>query len=150
MPEIIWTPEKKDLARKACREWEGTPHAHHMAAKGMGIDCVHFVVKVLEAAGFAHCRMIPPYSRNIGYRGALEKITEQFSSHVPVDRVQFPYEFGDVLLFDSSVNINHCAILIDNEVWHSLYRHPVGGYPFDDFKSKIRLGLRLKSEEGER
>lgn len=141
---MIWTEERKQLAREACAYWQGTPHAHWMRNHGIGIDCIHFVVDVLERAGVANDIEIPRYSNNIGMKGADEKLIKEFSDRFPVEIVKEPYEFGDILIFDPRISINHIALLIDGMVWHSLAKQAVDVYPFDNYKRAVRGAMRLK------
>lgn len=47
----------------ACaRSWIGTPWHHHACVKGVGVDCVHLIVGVLDELGIPRPD-IPPYDR---------------------------------------------------------------------------------------
>lgn len=141
----IWTDERKDKARAACKFWQGTSHSHWMRIPNVGIDCIHFVVDVMERAGAIEKADIPRYHDNLGHKGADEKLIGEFTMRAPVVIVTVPYEFGDILVFKTNININHVAILIDGLVWHSLAGRHVDCYPFQEFAKMIRCGLRLNS-----
>jgi cell wall-associated NlpC family hydrolase len=144
---MIWTEEKKQLARDRCRYWDGTPHHHWMAVHGVGIDCIHFVVDVLIYAGVIPQTAIPQYHANLGRSGAEQKLIKEFSERAPVDLVGPPYQFGDLLVFNPRIGTNHVALLIDNEVWHSQVRIGVLNHPFVDFKKSILKAMRLTEED---
>lgn len=139
----MWTSEQKDRARIACQKWVGTPHIHATRLPGIGVDCVHFVVDVLEEAGVIPKSDIPNYPRNIALRGAEEKLIAEFSSRVKVEVVREKYSFGDCLIFDASMGTNHVGILIDGIIWHSLVKGGVINHPFSEYRNSIRGAMRL-------
>ncbi len=142
---MIWTEERKQAAREACRYWQGTPHAHWMRIHGVGVDCIHFVVDVLEKSGaIPGGTEIPKYHDNIGFKGAEEKLIKEFSDRIPVTVVDAPYEFGDILIFNPKLSINHIALFIDGMIWHSIAQQAVDVYPFADYQKVIRGAMRLK------
>jgi cell wall-associated NlpC family hydrolase len=140
----MWDEEMKQKAREACHYWQGTPHAHWMRQRGIGVDCIHFVVDVLERAGAIGPAEIPRYSPNIGFRGAEQKLIKEFSDRVPLDLVKQPFQFGDIVIFDPKLSTNHVALFIDGMLWHALAGQAVNVYPFDDFRRTARGAMRLK------
>lgn len=141
---MIWTEDQKEKARATCLMWQGTPHRHWMRLPGVGVDCVHFVVDVLEKAGVAEQIQIPRYAANVGRKGAEDILLREFAKFIAFDVVTENYQFGDILFFEPRLGINHVAILIDNMIWHALGTRAVDVNPFDDWKRSVKGAMRIK------
>lgn len=100
--------------------WLGTPYHHHQRVKGLGVDCVHFLCAVYEAAGVA-----PP--TDPGHYPQFWHLHQ--SEEVYADRLDTQFERtsnplpGDVVLFKFGRTHSHSGIVLpDGWVVHALAR----------------------------
>lgn len=145
----IWTPERITLAQAELERWAGTPHRNRMAKPGVGIDCIHFVFKVANAAGIAPTFEMPYYNVRWGVGRAfnvLERvITKCF--HVESIRDRCQWKPGDMVIFQVGEHSNHIGLLWHQHglgVWHAQTGKGVIFSPLnDEIKKTVQVCLRF-------
>ena len=144
----IWTPERQALAIAEAHSWIGTRWRHWQSVKGRGVDCVHFVVAVVRAAGLLPDTFtVPSYARNVGMWEKSDGIADAIRAcpgvmvaNVSLDAV----EFGDVLVFQDGDCSSHVAILLaDGLLWHSLSGTGVVNGQFKFWRSRLKEAFRI-------
>lgn len=141
---MIWTPERKEKALAECHAWHGTRHVNRLAIKGVGIDCVQFVWKVLAAAEIVPFGFVPPYSTEEGLFSPSDKLQRVICHvlHHEIAEVESS-TFGDVVLFKTGGRTAHCGFFADGEVWHSLAGRCVTRSPWLLWRRKADLLIRV-------
>lgn len=125
---IPWTAEAAAGAESCCQLYRGTPHMQRRAVPGRGVDCVQFVVAVLQAAGILPAFRWPQYRQDIGLhlnRNQLgDLMREVFHAEtVPID--EWDPRTGDVGIFRCGRTSNHCGIVVGGRFWHVTVAAPV-------------------------
>lgn len=144
----VWTPERQALAIAEAESWRGTKHAHRIASRGRGIDCIRYVVRILVASGVVEPTAVPTYPLAWGYASAENKIGNAFLAccdavRIPVDDWQ--PAFGDVCIWKSGQNSNHCGIFLDGSIWHVSTNSPAAPAPLETTRRRLQEAIRLES-----
>lgn len=145
---MIWTPEQQAAARVEAESWRGTRHAHRIAARGRGIDCIRYVVRILVAAGVVEDTTVPTYPTSWGLAGSENKIGAAFLACCDADRVPIDVwqpEFGDICIWKVGRNSNHCGIYLGRDVWHVSTNSPAGPLVLESAKRRMQEAIRLRS-----
>ena len=139
------TPEAIAKLRAEAPTWKGTPHRNYMSLKGIGTDCVHFVVMMYKAAGLVTPDYkIPAYSPNEGLHNASTRIQEIVRGAFEVQEVSISnVRDGDLLVFKNGKTSGHVGIYLDGEVWHALGGSCVTNSPWVLWKHRIASVFRL-------
>lgn len=95
------------------RSWIGTPWVHHQRCKGVGVDCVQFLVATAEANG-VELDPIENYYRSPSGDSLLRDLEDRFE-RVPTDKIQ-P---GDILLFQIRGIPHHVGLKSDRGFIHA-------------------------------
>lgn len=130
--DVSWEPLPRNLdwlrARlEAClTSWRGTPHRPGQCVPGVGVDCVRFVISVLETMSgrsLSKDVRIPQdasfHNRELAL-GAMRIFLESWKDRIDV--TGGPYEPGDVLVVGPAAGGPGHAILVGPEprtLWHS-------------------------------
>ncbi len=115
--------------------WVGTPFREHARVCGAGVDCVQLAAAVLEEAGLAHARDLPPYIVDFGEHADRSPLLAWFQERPGWEPVIEPgeVEAGDVVLFRVGKVANHCGVALgDRRFIHCLRGHGVLFSRLDD------------------
>jgi cell wall-associated NlpC family hydrolase len=120
--------EDKDRQEKLKRimdEWVGTPHRHHCGVKGLGTDCIYFVVRVLEEMKILRWRknLVPDYPPDWHMHNTRELLKEGLEREIRgewVDRGSLMN--GDIVLSHFGKAASHSGIYLDGSIYQSLDR----------------------------
>lgn len=139
-PGYFDNPSRLARLKAECESWQGTRFAQGMASKGMGVDCVHFVIGVLAACGIPTEQLgtVPKYSMLEGRHTtntqllAWLKDSPLAKEHLrPVDELR-P---GDIAACRARLGVSHLGIAASNRaVWHADRQMGVCCMPVMQFK----------------
>lgn len=126
MKEKFFNSHKRiNLLYLECQKWKGTPFKHWAGVCGRGCDCIHFVVRVLDAVGALqnYRYTIPKYNKDWHIHNADELLFNGLSA-VPFinqvdDEIGNPQD-GDLLLYFYGKASSHCSIYLKKNIYHSL------------------------------
>jgi cell wall-associated NlpC family hydrolase len=141
----------KDILKRLHIElesWMRTPYRHWAGVKKRGVDCIHLVIRSLEAVGAFQGTVvvIPKYPHDWHlHRGEplLKHGLERLLPHVPIlnkDEVKD----GDVVLFKYGRQAAHSGIYYNGEVYQSMTGMGVHTrqYHDTDYYERIRFIYR--------
>lgn len=142
----LWTAARRELALAEAESWRGTPHAHRIAARGRGIDCIRYVVRIMVAGGVVEESVLPTYPTAWGMGAQESKLGRAFLQCA--DATAFPVEewvpeFGDVCIWKVGRNSNHCGIFLDGRVWHVSTHSPAGPLELKTARRNMQEAIRL-------
>lgn len=123
-----WTAEAEAEAVAQCANFRGTPHQQRRAVPGRGVDCVQFVVAVLQAAGMLPTFRWPQYRQDIGFalnRNQLGDLMVQAFNAEILPVAGWEPRTGDVGIFRCGRTSNHCGIVVAGRFWHVTTSTPV-------------------------
>lgn len=139
---------KESIARlrEELESWENTPFRHLCGVKGMGCDCIHFVVRIIETFGLGPFK-VPEYPKDWHLHRSEELLKRGLTSQVPhIEINPFDPKDGDILLFKFGRVCSHAGIFCDENVWQSLSinRSGVKKMSFNDpyLYSRMKFGIR--------
>lgn len=138
----VWDYNRRVSARLACQAFAGTPHHSRMAIPGTGVDCVHFVMFVLQAAGLLPKMTLPSYDDRIGRLRERNIIEDLLTEHLHCERTASP-DFGDILVCRCGRETNHVGIVIDGEFWHVPGRGRCGPEALANWLPRTQCFLRI-------
>lgn len=116
----VWTPGRRIAATNTAESFRGTPHRNRLCRPGEGVDCIHFVMAVLQGAGIVPPIRLPFYDERLGSFRARNVMEDLFLMHfkaVAVDPDCHP-AFGDVVICSCGRQSNHVGILLNGWLWH--------------------------------
>lgn len=125
--------------------WIGTPFRHRCGVKGGGVDCIHLVVRVLEAFGHPPVR-IPPYSKDWHIHNGFELLLTEIRTQLQVDELDDLNrpEDGDIYLFKFGKALSHAGIYCDGLLYHSVFGCRVVAVPWTDSMWSKRKGAGFR------
>ena len=150
----VWTEARRTAARLACQAYAGTPHVNRLALPGEGVDCVHFVLAVLMAAGLVPAETrLPAYDERLGRLRERNVIEDILLAHLHSAPAAFP-AFGDIVVCKCGRQTNHVGIVIDGEFWHVPGKGRCGPEALENWRPRIQRFIRilapgLKADPGE-
>jgi cell wall-associated NlpC family hydrolase len=104
--------------------WVGTPYRHWSGVKNKGVDCIHFVVRVLEEVGACQGRVITiqKYSRDWHLHNERALLKEGIESMLPVVTIEDKKKVkdGDIILYKFGLQAAHAGIYHNGEVYQAL------------------------------
>jgi cell wall-associated NlpC family hydrolase len=114
---VSWRQAAENLARhRVAAEallWKGTPFFPHMARRGVGADCVHFVLAVYKEAGVAPLEtVLPKYTLDGGLHLARSLVLDWLATCPFVERETVPRE-GSVITFQFGRVPHHVGVVVD-------------------------------------
>ena len=129
-------------------EWYGTPYRHWSGVKQGGVDCIHFIVKVLEEVGYVDPGIIkiPWYDRDWHLHNTNELLFDGVLSNLTV--LEIPVEKisdGDLFLFQFGKTMSHAGFFFDRKIWHAVAGKGVRRNPWYDrmWYKRIKKILRF-------
>lgn len=159
----VWTPERRQRAQEAAQRFQGTPHRNRICLPGEGVDCIHFVLAVLQAAGVTPHHRLPFYDERLGafrQRNVMEAVFLRFldAEALPPDS---PQAFGDVVICQCGRQSNHVGIVLENDLptrespgrgqltttafWHVPARGFVGPDDWGQWRDRVQSLIRIRS-----
>ena len=143
-------PENLVRLRKALDEWIGTPYRHGQDRKGVGVDCINFVVSSLAESGGMDKVKIPDYAERwmFGDRALLRDGLSNSGLFEELPWNVTPMN-GDVMLFHFGKQLSHSALYLDNFLYHVWASKGVVSTPFGDARMMARLEVifRLRANK---
>lgn len=115
--------DQQDQLRKILESWLGTPHRHHCGVKGLGVDCIHLVVKTLEEMGILRWRknLVPDYPPDWHIHNTRELLKEGLEKEVRGEWVDLGSLMnGDIVLSHFGKAASHSGIFFDGFIYQSL------------------------------
>lgn len=150
----IWTPERMQLARDTCATFAGTRHANRLCLPGEGVDCIHFVLAVITAAGIVPPGIrLPAYDERLGIFRERNVIEDVLLAHLHSEPATAP-EFGDIVICNCGRQTNHVGIIVDGKFWHVPAKGRCGPEDVAHWMPRIQgfvriTGLGVKSDPAE-
>lgn len=148
---------------RAAKRYQGTPHRNRIAVAGEGVDCIRFVLAVLQEAGITPGHRLPFYDERLGAfrrRNVMEAVFLRFldAEALPPDT---PGEFGDLVICKCGRQSNHVGILLENDhptredprerkfsltaFWHVPARGFVGPDDWEQWRDRVQSLVRIRS-----
>jgi hypothetical protein len=158
----LWTPERREAAQAAAVRFQGTPHRNRICLPGEGVDCIHFVMAVLQAAGIVPTHRLPFYDERLGAfreRNVMEALFLRYldAEALPGDT---PPAFGDVVICQCGKQSNHVGIALENDhptretpgrgqltttaMWHVPARGFVGPEAWERWRDRVQSIIRIR------
>jgi len=115
--------------KKEMVEWIGTPYRYMAGVKGIGVDCAHFILCVLDEIGFLNLNSmsLPHYSKDWHNHTIRELARDEFKKVIKADEFNFCQDNmvnkmlnGDIILFNVAKASSHFGIYFDNYVYQSI------------------------------
>lgn len=134
--------EKQKELKKILDEWIGTPFRHHCGVKGLGCDCIHFVVHVFSEMELLMItkKTIPDYAKDWHLHNTRELLEEGILRHFKVEKVALPNLMnGDIICSHFGKAASHVGIFFDGYVYQALKSAGVCRINFDHEKLKKRM-----------
>lgn len=104
--------------------WLDTPFRHKSGVKRKGCDCIHLVLRVIEAVGIPVKRKIimPDYARDWHLHVSGETLADGIEKHLPVQRlgIRSTLKDGDILLYRYGRASSHSALYCRGMVYQAL------------------------------
>jgi NlpC/P60 family putative phage cell wall peptidase len=121
MTKYFYDQEKLQELRTECAAWLGTPYRHRSSRKGLGCDCIGFVVGVLTGIGYKKRWKMPDYPKDWHLHNVESILLQEVSSQMKHEKVSIddPQD-GDILLFRFGKTTSHAGIVLDGWIWHSV------------------------------
>lgn len=135
------TPSERQNVVSEASSWLNTPYHHQASLKGVGVDCVMFMIEVYKACGLISDTVDPrPYVHDWHmhrgeevYLGGVEQLAERTSEPQP----------GDIALFQFGRCVSHGAIVVRWPlVIHAFIEH--GAVVTTDISKSAALTARLR------
>lgn len=149
----LWTPERRASAQTAARRFQGTPHRNRLCLPGEGVDCINFVLAVLQAAGITPHHRMPFYDERLGAlrrHNVMETIFLRFLDAEALGP-DTPPEFGDLVVCKCGRQTNHVGIFLQAErdaqlaMWHVPARGFVGPDDWGQWRERVQSLIRIRS-----
>ena len=119
---------------KTAREWLGTPWQHHVKLKGVGVDCVHFLIAVADECEIKYQKPENYYHLNDGD----SMIKELLKNLKPTEK----NKLGNIACFRFSGIPHHVGILTEIGLIHASFVHKkVVEHILDEFWQKRLVAI---------
>jgi cell wall-associated NlpC family hydrolase len=151
---------KEKLLKAELDSWLGTPYKHWSGVKRKGVDCIHFVVKVLQATGGDQGRHIniQRYPKDWHLHRGDQLLKKGIENQLYVNMINDPtkeklsmiepFGSGDIILFKFGRQAAHVGILVGEEVYQTVDATGVIKKPLKgDFFSRITYVYKLYEME---
>lgn len=149
-------PHNLTELRRILSEWDGTPYRHRCGVKGIGTDCIHFVIRVLAELNLIkwNNNLIPDYPRDWHLHNTRELLLEELLKKVPGELLAEPaieliaaqkIKDGDIILSHYGKASSHAIIYCDGYCWQSIDGTGVLKLNINnaDFKQQMKYVYRL-------
>lgn len=143
--------DKIKILQSELDSWIRTPYRHMCGVKGLGCDCIHFVVRVFEnpelgVVSYGRVR-VPKYNRDWHLHHTDELLYNALRSHPKLEEIYLGgYMEGDILLHKFGRAMSHSAIYSRGKIFHSMDKIGVTTADIDDprFASSKRRKARFR------
>lgn len=115
--------EKQKELKRILDEWLGTPYRHHCGVKGLGCDCIHFVICVLGEMGIIRWRkdFIPDYPKDWHLHNTRELLCEGLERELNCEKVVLNnLQSGDITISHYGKAASHSGIYYEKYIYQSL------------------------------
>jgi len=102
--------QRHDIIEEA-RTWLGTPWHHAARIKGVGVDCVNFIVGVYSACGLMPAITLDYYPRDWNLHRDEPRFIRGLKEYA--DEIDSPLK-GDIVMFNFGRHAAHGAIFIED------------------------------------
>lgn len=93
---------------RVAMEWMGTPYHHHARIKGVGVDCVQFLVAVFEECQLVSV-VVDGYAQDWHLHRSEEKYLDGIQQYAKETTTPEP---GDIAVFRFGRCVSHAGILL--------------------------------------
>jgi cell wall-associated NlpC family hydrolase len=138
--------EEQNKLKKILDEWLDTPFRHHCGVKGLGCDCIHFVVRIFEELGLLIDVVIPDYPKDWHLHNTRELLEEGILKNLNVEKVSLSNLMnGDIICSHFGKAASHAGIYFDGYVYQALNNIGVRKINFNDkkFRKRMRFAYRI-------
>lgn len=131
-------------------EWLDTPFRHKCGVKGLGCDCIHFVIRILEEFELVDLNRIkiPDYPKDWHEHNTQELLKEAIEKYLNVELVDLNGMLlnGDIILSHFGKASSHAGIYYNGYVYQSINKVGVKRINFNDkfFRSNMRYCYRIR------
>lgn len=141
--------KQKEKFIKECRSWLGTRWQHAVSLKGVGVDCVQFMLSVSKKMGWLNKNFkVKPYPRDWALHQSHSILMDWLNENCNKVNVHF-VEAGDILVYKFNRCNSHVAYYIgDRKAIHSHIVHGVVEYDIYEpvFRKKLTHAVRWKGD----
>lgn len=138
--------EKQKQLEKILTKWLDTPFRHHCGVKGLGCDCIHFVVRVCEEMKLLADVVIPDYPRDWHLHNTRELLEEGIIKNLNVEKINlFNPMNGDLICSHFGKAASHAGFYFDGYVYQALTDIGIRKINFNDkkFRKRMRFAYRI-------
>ena len=141
--------ERQQKLKVILDEWLDTPFRHQCGVKGIGCDCVHFVIRVYEEFYLIHLDRIkiPDYPKDWHLHNTREALKEAIEAYMNVKMVDLNGVLcnGDIILAHYGNASSHAGIWYDNHVYQAINKIGVKSIHFNDlkFRKQMKFAYRI-------
>ena len=147
MADYFYTEEKLEQLYAEMEEWRGTPYRHRCSKKGLGADCIGFVVGVLTAIGYKKKWKMPAYPKDWHLHNMESLLLNEVRAQMNSDLVPLTEDRknGDILLYHFGKTTSHAGIVYNKWIYHSVIGTGVERFQVDDpmWAGRERYNVRL-------
>lgn len=123
-PYFFDSPESIDALRVVVNSWKGTPFKHKTVVKGIGVDCIHFVVACLVEVGYLRSSIwakVPDYPRDWHLHRDSTLLNDMLLRYLNVEECsRDDLRDGDLVLYRFGQSNAHAALYLDGKVYQSV------------------------------
>lgn len=123
------------------KEWVGTPWVHNQSVKGLGCDCVGFIVGIGREAGIIPNNFQLENYNRIPRQNELIKTFD----NLPFVEAISDYQAEDILIIKLGNIAGHVALCLGDEIIHSDVQFGVHIVSINYYKNLICKTYRIKS-----
>lgn len=142
--------ERQEKLKAILDEWVGTPFRHKCGVKGLGCDCIHYVIRVLEEFELVDINkiIIPDYPRDWHYHNTREILKEAIEKYLNVEKISIngTLQAGDIILSHFGKASSHAGIYFKGVVYQSINKVGVKRISFNEpkFRKQMKFAYRIK------
>lgn len=108
--KVDFPEARREAVVAIARTWRDTPFHHEARIKGIGVDCLQFVVAVYQEAGLLDDIEIEHYPHDWHFHRDEERYLVGFAQHARSVTTPLP---GDVALYKFGRCVSHAALVIE-------------------------------------
>lgn len=111
--------DRQEQLGKVLNSWLRTPFRHCCGVKGLGCDCIHFVIGVLEELDFGPFK-VQNYARDWHLHNRNELLANGIKKQLKVEEVKKPYKNGDIICFEFGKAYSHASIYFNKHIFQAV------------------------------
>jgi len=127
--------EKQNKLKLILDSWLGTPFRHQASVKGLGVDCINFVAKVLEELKILKWKkdLMPEYAPDWHMHRTQSLLIDGILQHLNVENVGFNNLMnGDLIIYFFGRAASHASIYYDDHTYQAVNDIGVVKLPVSD------------------